>query len=105
MRINATLLGLATAVSAGISYVLCALAVAVAPAATSRAFGFVMHMDLSSIARPLTWGSFIIGLVAFSAVIGLLVWFAAIVYAALAGERLRVPEGRASERMTAAAGR
>ena len=62
MLINAKLLGFSAAASAAVSYVVCALAVALAPGTTTRVFGYLFHIDLSSLSRPLTWASFVIGL-------------------------------------------
>ena len=40
------------------------LFVAIAPGATSTFFSYVPHIDLTSLARPLTWGSFLAGVLA-----------------------------------------
>lgn len=58
----------AAAVAAGIVsaavYAVCAFFVAVAPKATMDIFGCLFHLDLSGIARSITWGSFVAGLLA-----------------------------------------
>lgn len=54
---------LAGMVGAALTYVICATAVALAPAATSTLAGAVIHADLSSITREMTWGIFFGGLV------------------------------------------
>jgi hypothetical protein len=48
------------------SYAICALMVALRPEGTSRSFGYVLHIDLSSLTRSITWPSFFVGLVVFS---------------------------------------
>jgi hypothetical protein len=57
MRFNTNALFWAVAVVSAASYVICAAFVAVVPGATSQLFGWVMHIDLSSLARRITWGS------------------------------------------------
>lgn len=83
MRLESRLLGLAAAIAAAVSYAICALAVAIAPRAAASAFSYVLHIDLTGLARRVTWDSFIVGLIAFSLVTGLLVALAAAVYNAL----------------------
>ncbi|HET9985221.1 MAG TPA: DUF5676 family membrane protein [Longimicrobiales bacterium] len=85
MRLESRLLGLAAAVAAAVSYAICALAVAIAPRAVADAFSYVLHIDLTGLARRVTWDSFIVGIIAFSLVIGLLVALAATIYNALLG--------------------
>lgn len=53
---------LAGMIGAGLTYVVCAAAVALAPEATSTLAGAVIHADLSSITRDMTWGIFFGGL-------------------------------------------
>ena len=80
MRVEAKAVGIASAIIAGATFVLCALAVAVAPGSTSGLLGWVLHIDLSSMARQVTWGNFIGGLVLFSAFVGLCVGLTAKLY-------------------------
>ena len=97
MRINARRLGLAAAESAAVSYVICALAVALVPGGTNAVFSYVMHADLSGLARTVTWDSFVVGLLLFSAGVGLLVWLAARFYNALGGSE-QAAGARAAQR-------
>jgi hypothetical protein len=71
MRINIRALGLASGVIAAATFVVCGLLVAVAPSATMSAFGWVLHVDLSGIARPIYVSNFIGGLIMFSAFVGI----------------------------------
>lgn len=48
----------AAGLTAAVLFVVCAAAVAVAPNATTRLAGFLLHADLSEFRRTLTWGSF-----------------------------------------------
>ena len=63
MRLDARALGLAAGVTAGALFILCALAVAIAPEATRAFAGHLIHVDLSGMTRTLTIGSFVGGLV------------------------------------------
>ena len=62
MRLHAPILSFAAGCVAAIGYTLCAVAVAVAPRATTAVLSTVIHLDLASLGRPLTWGSFLAGL-------------------------------------------
>jgi len=73
MAINVNALGTAAALVAGASFALCALAVMVAPGATTAFLGWVLHLDLSTMARPLTLASFGGGLILFSAFVWIVV--------------------------------
>lgn len=66
MRLNTAALALAAAVTTAIVYALCSLLVAVAPGSAAAAFGYVFHLGVSGLVRPLTWGSFATGLVGVS---------------------------------------
>ena len=73
-----------TLVSAA-SYIVCAAFVAVAPGATSRFFGWVMHVDLSNHSRHITRASFFGGMVCYGLVMGVLAWASAWAYNRLSG--------------------
>lgn len=70
MKINTRALGISSATIAAASYVVCGLFVVAAPGATSRFFGWIFHIDLSSMARQISITSFIGGLILFSAFVG-----------------------------------
>jgi len=63
MRLDARAFGIAAGVVAAVLFTICALAVAVAPEATTAVASYLVHMDLSEMSRTLTFGSFIGGLV------------------------------------------
>lgn len=63
MRIDPRAFGMAAGLVAAVLFILCAVAVWLAPAATTAAFGMMIHADLTSITRTLTLGSFLAGLV------------------------------------------
>lgn len=69
--LRARSLFIATAVMSALAYIICVVFIAIAPQATIAFFGQILHADLSSIARSITFGSFIVGLVAWSLGTGL----------------------------------
>ncbi|MCU0532381.1 MAG: DUF5676 family membrane protein [Hydrococcus sp. Prado102] len=62
MKLNARSLSLATAVMTGLVYTICVLFIAVTPKAAMAFFSYILHADLTQIARLVTFGSFIAGL-------------------------------------------
>ena len=80
MGINTCALGFASGIVAAATFVVCGLMVAVAPGATSSFFGWVFHIDLSSLARPISVTSFVGGLIVYSFFVGVCVAAAAWLY-------------------------
>lgn len=72
MRLNTGAVFWAVAVVAALSYIVCAALVAIAPEATSQFLGWIMHIDLSSLSRHITWWSFFAGMVWYGLVTGAL---------------------------------
>ena len=77
MRVDTRALAIASGAAAATGFAICALSVAIAPGATSAFLTYVLHLDLTSLARPLTWGSFAggvlaiaVGLAIFAALVG-----------------------------------
>ena len=62
MKLDAGIFGAAAGVAAGAVFTLCALFVAVAPQTATAVFSYVLHLDLTGLARHLTFGSFFAGL-------------------------------------------
>jgi 2TM family of unknown function (DUF5676) len=62
---------IATAVMSALAYLICVVFIALAPRATMTFFGYILHADLSSIARSVSVGGFFIGLLAWSLGTGL----------------------------------
>lgn len=87
MRLDSKALALAAGGAAAIWFAICALFVAIAPGATSTFFGYVLHLDLTAIARPLTWSSFAGGLVAVASGAAIFVAFVGSTYNRLARGR------------------
>ena len=67
---------------------ICGVSVALSPAFTQAAFSYVLHADLTGLARPISMTSFIFGLLIFSSVVGLCVYFIAKLYNALLARQM-----------------
>jgi hypothetical protein len=80
MKLNVRALSFASAIVAAASFIVCALAVAIAPGLTSRFFSFVFHIDLTSLSRTITWASFFGGMLCFSLGVAIHVGLAAWCY-------------------------
>jgi hypothetical protein len=76
MKIDIRVLALSEALVGAALFVFCAAFIALAPDATANATKYLFHMDLSNIARPVSWGGFLSGLVVFTLFMGIvgLVW-------------------------------
>lgn len=72
--------GIAAGAAAGIVFVLCAAAIAIAPMTAAAFFGYVMHADLAQIARAMTVGGFVVGLLFWSIGTGLVFGLGATIY-------------------------
>ena len=96
MKLNTGAVFWAVAIVSTASYVVCAAFVAISPGATSQFFGWVMHIDLSSLARHITWSSFFGGMVCYSLVMGFLAWASAWAYNRLVGSPSAKPVTRVS---------
>ena len=55
MKLNVWAFGLAVA------FTICAFFVAVAPEATASFIGYLLHINLSGLTRPIRWGSYFAG--------------------------------------------
>lgn len=63
MKLHVQALVQAVAWVAAVGYAGCALLVALAPQATMRVAGYLFHIDLSGIARPISWVGVLAGMV------------------------------------------
>ena len=86
MKLNVKALSFASGIVAAASYVVCALAVAIAPGLTARFFSYVFHIDLTSLSRTITWASFFGGILCFSVGVSIFVGLTAWCYNRLAAE-------------------
>lgn len=72
MKLNPRAFGLAAGTLAALLFTLCALAVAVAPSWTTSAASAAIHLDLSGMARGISWAMYFNGLLFWSIGVGLL---------------------------------
>jgi hypothetical protein len=91
MKTNIRALALASGLIAATTFAACGILVAFAPGKASSVLGWVLHIDLTSLARPLTLGNFVGGLLLFSLFIGSCVAATAWLYRKLAGPERYTP--------------
>lgn len=96
MKLNTGAIFWAAAIVAAASYIVCAAFIAAAPGATSQFFSWVMHIDLTSMSRHITWSSFFGGIVSFSGLMGVLAGASAWAYNRLVASPSEKPVTRAS---------
>jgi hypothetical protein len=63
MKLDSRAFGLSAGMVAALLFTLCAVGVWLAPQATTSMLGTLTHLDLTGIARTLTLGSFLAGLI------------------------------------------
>lgn len=105
MRLDARYFGTAAGIVAAVLFTICALAVAVAPDQTTAVAGYLIHMDLSGMARPVTVGNFLSGLVTWTLGSGIVFGSAAAIYNRLverAGDARRAARARPAAQGAAA---
>ena len=85
MRLDARAFGVAAGAAAAVLFILCALAVAIAPDATTALASYLIHMDLSGMSRSLTFGSCVGGLLIWTLGTGVTFWLVASIYNRVAG--------------------
>lgn len=88
--LDARAFGFAAATIAGVLTTLCALALAVAPRATTAVASTLIHLDLSEMSRSLTWAGYFSGLIGWTIGAGLIFWAAGALYNRFAGDRTAV---------------
>jgi hypothetical protein len=91
MRLDTRALGLAASIVAAGLFILCAAAVAVAPDWTTAMAGTLAHLDLSGLARTLTWSSFFTGLVCWTVGTGLVFAALGALYNRFGDQRVSLP--------------
>ena len=95
MRIDSRAFGLAAGSMAAVLFTLCAVAVAVAPSATTALASTLIHLDLSGMARTITLASFFSGLICWTLGSGLVFYGLGGLYNRYAGRvsMMAQPEG------------
>ncbi len=64
MKLNLWAFGLAVGIVIAAAFTICAFFVAVAPEATAAFIGYLLHINLSGLTRPITWASYFAGVLA-----------------------------------------
>lgn len=80
MKLFTNKLAIATATAFSILWIICSVIVAIVPTPSMMLTGTMFHADLSSMAWSLTWGGFIIGLIAWAILGGISAWLIAFLY-------------------------
>jgi hypothetical protein len=78
--LNARAFGFAAGTIAAALTTICALALVIAPQATTSLASTLIHLDLSQMSRSLTWSGYFTGLIAWTIGAGLVFWAAAALY-------------------------
>lgn len=94
MRLDSKYFGLSAGIVAAVTFVLCALLVAVAPSGTQAAISYVLHVDLTGLSRTLTVTSFFVGLLIFSLFVGFCAYGTAALYNTLQARKQSVARVR-----------
>lgn len=71
MKLDITAVAIAEGLVVAAVFVICAFVVAVVPEQTAAATRYLFHIDMSGIARPISWGGFFSGLIVSSVAMGL----------------------------------
>jgi hypothetical protein len=80
MNIDANKIGISSAVSFGILWLVCSAAVYFIPQPIMTITGHMMHADLSAVGGTLTVSGFVTGLLAWAATAGVCGWLIASIY-------------------------
>ena len=86
MKLNVWAFGIAVGTAVAAAFTICAFFVALAPEATAAFIGYLLHINLSTLARPITWASY------FGGVLGIGIWTA--LWAAVAAKLYNLSVGR-----------
>ncbi|HEY6363155.1 MAG TPA: DUF5676 family membrane protein [Candidatus Binatia bacterium] len=63
MKLNVWGFGFAVGAVIAAAFTICAFFVAIAPQATTELIGYLLHINLSGLSRPMSWASYITGVV------------------------------------------
>jgi 2TM family of unknown function (DUF5676) len=63
MKLNVWGFGLAVGAVVAAAFTICAFFVAIAPQATTEFIGYLLHINLSGLSRPISWASYFAGVV------------------------------------------
>lgn len=71
MKLNVKAVSIAEGLVVAVVFVICTFVIAVVPEQTAPATRYLFHVDLSGLARPISWGGFFSGLIVSSIAMGL----------------------------------
>jgi hypothetical protein len=91
MRLEPRAFGAAAGMVAAVLFIVCALAVAIAPESTTAIASYLIHMDLSGMPRSLTLGSFAGGLIIWTLGAAVVFGSVAAIYNRLASRTSQIP--------------
>lgn len=80
MKLDAMKFGLAIAIVTAIVWTICSVLVTALPSAMMSMTGHMMHADMANFHWTMTWTGFIVGLIIWSVIDGLVGWGIAAVY-------------------------
>ena len=92
--LDARAFGLAAGTIAAVLTTVCALALAVAPRATTSVASMLIHLDMSEMSRTLSWRMYLGSLVGWSIGAGLVFWSAAALYNRFVGDQQVATSGK-----------
>ena len=70
MQLNMKAFALAASIMAALSFTICAILVAIVPQLATAVLSDVVHLDLSGLSRSLTWSNYIVGLLFWTVLTG-----------------------------------
>ena len=85
MKLDAVKLGYATAIVFAVVWVICSVLVVGIPGSMMRMGGYMMHEDFGAAGWTMHWTGFIVGLILWSVLSGVIAWAVAAVYNRLVG--------------------
>jgi len=85
MKLDATKLGFATGIVFAIIWVICSALVVLLPDMMMQMSGHALHADMGTAHWTMTWMGFVVGLVIWSVLGGVIAWAIAAVYNRLPG--------------------
>lgn len=71
MKLNVWPFSFSVGTVTAVVFTICAFFVAIAPEATAALIGYLLHINLANLTRPITWASYLAGLVGVSLVAAL----------------------------------
>lgn len=80
MKLDPNKLGIATVIVFAGIWVICSALIMLIPNAMMQMSGHMLHADLGTLSWTINWAGFVIGLILWSVLSGLLVWAIAVVY-------------------------